>query len=127
MALEKILKAYLVTFWQEEAKIAVNYSRIDAAFDAEKADADPIGITWNLEDITMLYVENPLEVIKGNAKEFHEIAAPRLKKSGLLVPEQGRVKYYFIQINNLSERGDAANTIAKRMVTQYLDKISKLH
>lgn len=127
MALEKILKAYLVTFWQEEARVTVNYSTLDASFDAEEADADPIGIAWALEDITTLYMDSPLEAIRGNAKEFHEIAAPRLKESGLLVPEQGRVKYYFIHIKNLSERGDAAKTIAKRMVTQYLDKISRLH
>lgn len=127
MALEKILKAYLVTYWQEEAKIAVNYSTLNAAFDAEQADADPRGIAWTLEDITTLYMKSPLEAVRGNAKEFHEIAAPRLKESGLLVPERGREKYYFIQIKGVSERGDAAGRIAKRMVTQYLDKISRLH
>ena len=127
MALEKILKAYLVTYWQEEERTAVNYSKLNSSFDVEQADANPMGIAWTLEDITTLYLGSPLEAVKGNAKEFHEIAAPRLKELGLLVPEQGRIKYYFMHINDVFGREDAAGTIAKRMVTQYIDKISKLN
>ena len=127
MALETILKAYLVTFWQGVGRTSVNYSKIDAGFDADKATVKLAEIKWALDDIVTIYVSKPVDTIKGHALEFHELVAPKMRQAGLLVPEEGRKKVYFVQINNISERNDAGKTIARTMTSEYFDSLKILN
>lgn len=127
MALETILKAFLVTYWQEEKRTAVNYSKIDAEFDAEKVTEKLAEIKWTLDDIATIYITKPVEAIKGHAKEFHELILPQLRQKGLLVPEEGRKKVYFVQVTGIPGREDAAKHIARTMTSEYFDKLKTLN
>lgn len=124
MALETTLKAYLVTYWQEDGRTAVNYSKLDASFDPEKLNEDPMQISWALDDIVTLFMSQSVTAIRGNAKEFHSVAGPRLKAKGILVPEAGRESYFFMEISDLSARSDMAASVARKMVIRYADKIN---
>ncbi|MDD4878759.1 MAG: hypothetical protein PHO02_07065 [Candidatus Nanoarchaeia archaeon] len=127
MALETILKAYLVTFWQEEGRTAVNYSKIDAEFDAEKVTVKLAEIKWTLDDIATVYITKPADTIKGHAIEFHGLISPKLKEAGLLAPEEGRKKVYFVQVTGIPEREDAAKHIARKLASEYFDNLKSLN
>ncbi|HII14867.1 MAG TPA: hypothetical protein HA362_00985 [Nanoarchaeota archaeon] len=123
MALETTLKAYLVAYWQEGPRTAVNYSKLNASFDPAKKDEAPVQIAWNLDDMVTIYINQPPGVISGNSAEFHKIAAPRLKEKRLIVPEKGRESYFYVQVDNAAKIGDAAANVAKQMIARHIKKL----
>ena len=124
MTLEKILKAYLFTYWPETGALSkstgINYSQIEIRFDESKLYEDDLSFHWEYKDIGSASLDKPVDFVKDNILDISKFIREQLAKKGKLDLSKNLEGHCFLRINNLSEINESVISACDGLLEGYV-------